>query len=85
MEDVLYAHPAVGEVAVIAAKGRLKGEVVKAVIKLRDDTDATEQQLVDHCRARLAEFKVPRLIEFRAEPLPRSRTGKINKEALKNP
>ncbi|MEC9341778.1 MAG: AMP-binding protein [Pseudomonadota bacterium] len=85
VEDVLYAHPAVGEVAVIAARGRLKGEVVKAVVKLRDDTDATEQQLIDHCRARLAEFKVPRLIEFRAEPLPRSRTGKINKEALKNP
>lgn len=83
VEDVLYAHPAVEEVAVIAETGGLKGEAVKAVVKLKEAASVTKQALIDHCRGRLAEYKVPRHIELRDQPLPRSRTGKINKEALK--
>lgn len=60
----------------------MKGEIVKAVIVLKPSEVATEQELIDFCRERLADYKVPRVIEFRNEPLPRSRTGKIKKGDL---
>ena len=83
IEDVLYGHPAIEEVAVIAAAGGIKGETVKAVVKLKDGVTVSEQDLMAYCREQMADFKVPRQIEFRDQPLPRSRTGKLNKEALK--
>ena len=83
VEDVIYQHPEVAEVAVVGISGGLKGERVKAVVVRHDGSRLENWQITDHCRARLADYKVPRLVEVRDEPLPRSRTGKINKEPLK--
>ena len=83
VEDAIYKHPAVAEVAVLGVTGGLKGEAVKAVVVPKEDTALAASDIVEHCRSLLAEYKVPRLVEIRPESLPRSRTGKINKEALR--
>ncbi|HCO44284.1 MAG TPA: hypothetical protein DCZ11_07735 [Gammaproteobacteria bacterium] len=83
VEDAIYKHPAVAEVAVLGVTGGLKGEAVKAVVVPKEDTALAASDIVEHCRSLLAEYKVPRLVDIRAESLPRSRTGKINKEALR--
>jgi long-chain acyl-CoA synthetase len=83
VEDAIYKHPAVAEVAVLGVIGGLKGEAVKAVVVPKEDTTLTASDIVEHCRSLLADYKVPRQVEIRPESLPRSRTGKINKEALR--
>ena len=83
VEDVIYRHPDVAEVAVVGVSGGLKGERVKAVVVRREGSRLENWQVTEHCRALLADYKVPRIVEVRDEPLPRSRTGKINKEPLK--
>jgi long-chain acyl-CoA synthetase len=83
VEDAIYKHPQVAEVAVIGITGGLKGEAVKAVVVPKPGATLVASDIVDHCRGLLAEYKVPRQVDIRAEPLPRSRTGKINKEALR--
>lgn len=80
IEQVLLDHPKVKEVAVIAAKDRLRGEVPKAVIVPRNGT-LSEKEVLDFCRERLPNYKVPRIIELR-ESLPKFGSGKINKKAL---
>lgn len=82
VEEVLYAHPAVGEAAVIGMPDALKGEEVVAVVMLKPGQKATERELIAHCRKRLANFKVPRNVLFR-ETLPRSGSGKTLKRLLK--
>jgi long-chain acyl-CoA synthetase len=57
-------------------KDAIKGEVVKAVVVLKEGMQGTENELIDFCAARLAKFKVPRAIEIREE-MPKSSTGKI--------
>lgn len=83
VEDAIYKHPQVAEVAVIGITGGLKGEAVKAVVVPKLGATLTANDIVSHCRGLLADYKVPRQVDIREEPLPRSRTGKINKEALK--
>jgi acyl-CoA synthetase (AMP-forming)/AMP-acid ligase II len=83
VEDVIYKHPAVAEVAVIGVTGGLKGEAVKAVVVPKAGAALTAADVIEHCRALLADYKVPRQVDIRAEDLPRSRTGKINKEVLR--
>ena len=75
------SHPAVLEVAVIAIPHDKWGEVPKAFVTLKTDASATEADILDHCRARLAKFKVPHAIEFGA--LPKTSTGKIQKFVLR--
>ena len=76
VEGVLYAHPAVRLAAVIGVPDAYHGEVVKACVAFRPDVTATTQELLAHCRANLAEYKIPRTIEVR-ESLPMSAVGKI--------
>jgi len=76
IEEVLYQNDKVLDAAVIGMKDATKGEVVKAVVALKDGMEATENELIDFCAARLAKFKVPRTIEIRKE-MPKSSTGKI--------
>ncbi len=83
VEDAIYKHPQVAEVAVIGVTGGLKGEAVTAVVVPKPGAALTAGDIVDHCRGLLADYKVPRQVTIRQESLPRSRTGKINKEALR--
>jgi acyl-CoA synthetase (AMP-forming)/AMP-acid ligase II len=82
VEHVIQEHPKVKEVAVIGVPDKLRGEAVKAVIVLKPGEEARITEIRSFCRKRLTRFKVPQIIEFR-ESLPRTRTGKVQKEALK--
>lgn len=81
VEDVLYSHPAVMAAAVVAKPDTKWGEVPCAFIELKDGARATEADIIEHCRARLAHFKAPRHVVF--GPLPKTSTGKIQKFVLR--
>jgi long-chain acyl-CoA synthetase len=81
VEEVLFAHPAVLEAAVAGIPDQYRGETVKAFVVLRENTAATEEELIAFCRERLAPYKVPASIEFRTE-LPKSTVGKILRREL---
>ncbi|MEP6755073.1 MAG: long-chain fatty acid--CoA ligase [Chthonomonadales bacterium] len=82
IEEVLYAHPAVKDAAVIGAPDKMRGEEVVAVISLKPDATATNREIISYCREQLANYKVPRRVIFRDE-LPRGGTGKILKRLLR--
>jgi len=84
VEDCLYQHPAVSEVAVIGIPDAKWGETVKALVVLRSGSAATDAELIEHCRSRLAHFKCPTSVELR-ESLPRTATGKLQKFKLREP
>src|SRR5688572_31962088 len=81
VEDVLYRHPAVMAAAVVAKPDAKWGEVPCAFVELKDGARTTEQEIIDHCRARLAHFKAPKGVVF--GPLPKTSTGKIQKFVLR--
>ena len=81
VDEVLYAHPSVLEAAAVGVPHPSKGEVVKAFVVLRPGAGATAQELMDHCRANLAPYKVPVEIVFRAE-LPKTLIGKVLRRQL---
>ncbi|MEK6303889.1 MAG: fatty acid--CoA ligase [Acidobacteriota bacterium] len=83
VEGFLYKHPAVLEAAVIAAPDERWGETVCALVVLKPEASATEQELIAFCREHLAHFKCPRRIQF-IEALPRTATGKIQKNVLRD-
>jgi acyl-CoA synthetase (AMP-forming)/AMP-acid ligase II len=84
VEQALYAHPAVYEACVVGVPDDTWGEAVKAVVVLRPGMQATEAEIVRHCREVLADFKKPRSVEFVAE-LPRNPNGKISRKAVREP
>ncbi|WP_327676051.1 AMP-binding protein [Kitasatospora sp. NBC_00458] len=84
VEDCLYDHPAVGEVAVIGVPDAKWGETVKALVVLKPGAEAGEAELIAHCKARLAGYKSPTSVEFR-DDLPRTTTGKLQKFRLREP
>jgi acyl-CoA synthetase (AMP-forming)/AMP-acid ligase II len=84
VEDCLYQHPAVAEVAVIGVPDDKWGETVKALVVRRDGQQASEGELIDFTRSRLAHFKCPRTVEFR-DGLVRTATGKLQKFKLRAP
>jgi fatty-acyl-CoA synthase len=81
VEEVLYRHPAVAAVGVVAQPDRKWGESPCAYVELRPGASATEEELIEHCRAQMAHFKAPRKVVF--GPLPRTSTGKIQKHLLR--
>jgi acyl-CoA synthetase (AMP-forming)/AMP-acid ligase II len=84
IEASLHAHPAVADVAVIGVPDDQWGESVKAVVALRPGASATEPELIDWCRGRIADYKRPRSVDFVAE-LPRDQAGKLLKRTIRAP
>ncbi|KQM56982.1 MULTISPECIES: class I adenylate-forming enzyme family protein [unclassified Sphingomonas] len=83
VEDVLYAHPAVTDAALVGVPDRVLGEVPAAVVHLCPGCAASEAELQDFVRARLAGFKVPVTVRFSDTVLPRNANGKILKDELR--
>jgi long-chain acyl-CoA synthetase len=81
-EDILYVHPAVQECAVVSAPDAKWGERVQAVVVLKPGQAATEKELIDHCKSRLAGYKCPKNIQF-WEELPKTSVGKILRRDVK--
>jgi fatty-acyl-CoA synthase len=81
IEDVLYRHPAVAAAAVVAKPDAKWGEVPCAFVEVRQGACASEAELIDYCRERLAHFKAPKVVVF--GPLPKTSTGKIQKFVLR--
>jgi fatty-acyl-CoA synthase len=82
VEDCLFSHPAVAEVAVIGVPSEKWGETIKALVVLAPDMQATEAELIAHCKSRLAGYKAPTSVELRDE-IPRTATGKVQKFKLR--
>jgi long-chain acyl-CoA synthetase len=85
VEAALLSHPAVLEAAVFGIPDDRWGEAVHAVVTVRDTLAVDQEELIAHCRALLAGFKIPRAIELRDEPLPKSGAGKVLKTELRKP
>ena len=83
VEDVLYAHPSVTDAALVGVPDRVLGEVPAAVVHLCPGCEASEAELQDFVRARLAAFKVPVAVRFSDTVLPRNANGKILKSELR--
>ena len=84
VEDALFSHPAVAEVAVIGVPDEKWGETVKALVVLAPGATATEAELIAHCRDHLAHYKCPTSVELR-DALDRTATGKLQKYKLRAP
>ena len=83
VEKAIFSHPAVLECAVVAAPDERWGEVPAALVVRKPGASLTAEELIEHLSAQLGRFKLPRIIEFSEEPLPKTGTGKIRKLLLK--
>ena len=83
VEAAICAHPAVLECAVVAAPDPKWGEVPAAIVVLKDNESLTLEDLLSFLRKRLSRFKLPRIVEFSSDPLPKTGTGKIRKNELR--
>ena len=82
IEEVLYEHPKVQEAVAVGLPDPHRGETVKVFVVLKEDESATEEEIIDFCRGKMAKFKVPTAVEFRAE-LPKTMVGKILRRVLR--
>ncbi|KAI9000379.1 AMP-dependent synthetase and ligase [Hyaloraphidium curvatum] len=83
VEDALYSHPAVMEAAVIGLPDRISGEEVGAVIQVKPGMKTTPEELIAHCKGKIAPFKVPIFVQIRETELPKNPNGKPMKSILK--
>jgi long-chain acyl-CoA synthetase len=83
IEDVVMMHPGVLEAAAVGAPDPKSGEVVKIVVVKRDPA-LSEEALLDHCKKLLTGYKIPKIVEFRSQPLPKSNIGKILRRTLRS-
>ncbi|GGU86387.1 AMP-dependent synthetase [Streptomyces filipinensis] len=84
VEDTIFSHPAVAEVAVIGVPHEKWGETIKAIVVLAEGATAQEADIIAHCKQRMAGYKAPTSVEFR-DFIPRTATGKIQKFRLREP
>ncbi len=82
VEAAIQRHPDISEAAVVGVADKLRGEVPKAFVVLKEDKVLTEEDLRYFLKQHLAHFKIPHYFEFK-EMLPKNRTGKIDKEKLR--
>ncbi len=82
IEEVLYAHSKIMEAAVAGIRDRYRGETTKAYIVLTEGESMTKEEVIEHCKANLAPYKVPKLVEFRSE-LPKTMIGKVLRRMLR--
>ena len=83
VERVVSDHPAVEEVAVIAVPDPIRDEAVMAMVRFKEGASATEEELREFCRARMAKFKVPEFWIFQKEDFPKTSIGKIRKNIIR--
>jgi long-chain acyl-CoA synthetase len=83
VEDVLTTHPGVSEAAAVGVPDERSGEAVKVVV-VRNDPALTEAEVLAHCKQHLTGYKIPRIVEFRSEPLPKTNVGKILRRELRD-
>src|SRR5712691_440827 len=85
VEDTLYQHPGVREAAVVGVPDEYRGETVKAFVSLKEGFrhSVTEQELIDFCKARIAAYKYPRIVEL-VEEVPKTVTGKFLRRLLRD-
>ncbi|HSQ09973.1 MAG TPA: long-chain fatty acid--CoA ligase, partial [Burkholderiaceae bacterium] len=83
VEDVLTTHPGVAEAAAVGIPDERSGEAVKVVV-VRNDPALTEAEVLAHCKKHLTGYKIPRIVEFRSEPLPKTNVGKILRRELRD-
>jgi long-chain acyl-CoA synthetase len=81
VDECLCRHPKVKEACVVGVPQELRGEKIKAFVVLKDGEQATAAELLEHCRCHLAQFKVPKQVEFRKE-LPKTLVGKVLRRVL---
>jgi acyl-CoA synthetase (AMP-forming)/AMP-acid ligase II len=84
VEDAIFSHPDVAEVAVIGVPSDKWGETIKALVVKTEGSELTEQELIDYCKSKVARFKAPSSVEFR-DVLARTATGKLQKFKLRQP
>ncbi len=82
VEEVLYQHPGVLEAVAYGVPDSYRGEQVKVVIVPRPGVNITAEEIMEHCKPRLATYKLPKIVEFRAE-LPKSMVGKVLRRLLR--
>jgi acyl-CoA synthetase (AMP-forming)/AMP-acid ligase II len=85
VENAVISHEAVQDVAVIGVPHPEWGEAVHAIVILHPGKSVTEEELLAHCRERIAGYKLPKGFTFREEPLPLSGAGKVLKTELRKP
>lgn len=83
VDEVLYQHPKVAEAVTIGVPDAYRGETVKVFIVLKPEFKATDKEIIDFCKTKLAPYKVPKLVEFR-ESIPKSAVGKILRKILRD-
>lgn len=83
VEDALYGHEAVREVAVVGVPDEYRGETVKAFVSLKSETSVSEGDLIAYCKERMAAYKYPRQIEF-VDELPKTASGKVLRRELRD-
>jgi long-chain acyl-CoA synthetase len=81
VDECLCGHPKVKEACVVGIPQDLRGEKIKAFVVLKEGVSATATEILEYCRQRLAKFKVPKQVEFRAE-LPKTLVGKVLRRKL---